>query len=78
MTDGTSRLGLRMGALPAILDAITALASGDTADAADVELLLDPWDDLESPGEGLGEEADFDVEEALEAVHEDRDDGARL
>ncbi len=78
VTDGTSRLALRMSALPALLDAITALATGDAADPADAALLTGPWDELERPGEGLGDEADLDVEEALEAVHEDRTDGARL
>jgi hypothetical protein len=78
VTDGTSRLALRMSALPALVDAVTALAAGDAVDPADAARLLEPWDELERPGEGLGDEADLDVEEALEAVHEDRDDGARL
>jgi hypothetical protein len=78
VTDGTSRLALRMSALRALLDAVTALAAGDAADPADASLLTGPWDELEGPGEGLGDEADLDVEEAMEAVHADRDDGARL
>ncbi len=78
VTDGTSRLALRMSALPALVDAVTALAAGDTGDPADAARLLEPWDELERPGEGLDEEADLDVAEALHAVHEDRDDGARL
>jgi len=78
VTDGTSRLALRMSALPALVDAVTALAAGGSVDPADAARLLEPWDELERPGEGLGDEADLDVEEALEAVHEDRDDGARL
>jgi hypothetical protein len=78
VTDGTSRLALRMNALPGLFDAITGLAAGGSADPDDVALLTEPWEELETPGEGLGDEADVDVAEALEAAHADRDDGARL
>jgi hypothetical protein len=78
VTDGTSRLALRMNALPGLFDAVTGLAAGDGADPVDVALLTEPWEELEAPGEGLGDEADVDVAEALEAAHADREDGARL